>query len=82
MNINKAKLAELFKHHPPSSDRGQKHEVINAATFQFILTISEVIDNPAELTVIIRKMQEIRNSANTALTYDEMGLSIRNIFED
>ena len=83
VNINLEKLRDLFSYHPPvDSDRELKHEAINEAAVDFALAIAEVIDNPAELTTILRKIQEVRMLANQAIVLDSENLSYRGIFED
>lgn len=81
MKINKDKLVDLFSYHPPvTEERKQKHSVANKACVDFALTLSEVITDPAELTTLLRKIQEVRMLANQAITYEAEQLSYRDIY--
>jgi uncharacterized protein YdgA (DUF945 family) len=81
MTINKSSIEELFKYHPPvDAERQSKHDAINEASIRFAVELAEVISNPAELTTLLRKIQEVRMLANQAVTYDAVGLSYRAIF--
>ena len=80
--VNKEKLKELFSYHPTTEkEREEKHEKMNQCCCDFALSLSDIISNPAELTVLLRKIQEIRMLGNQAIAYDSVGLSYREIFE-
>lgn len=81
--VNKEKLKELFSYHPSTEkDREDKHKIMNQCCSDFAVALSEVISNPAELTVLLRKIQEIRMLGNQAIAYESVGLSYRDIFEE
>ncbi len=79
--IDEQKLRELFEYHAPNDDRKLKYEAANEAAFLYVLAISKLIENPAELTTIVRKVLEIRHAVNQAITYDAVNLAIRDIFK-
>lgn len=82
MKIDRSKLRDLFSYHPPVDEgRKRQHEVVNTASEDFAIALSEVIQNPAELTTLLRKIQEIRMLANQAITFDSVGISYRGIYE-
>lgn len=76
------KLENLFSYHPPTSDAEQElHTVVNEASIAYVKALASVIKNPAELTVAIRKVQEVRNSANFAVSCERVGISYRDLFQ-
>ena len=76
-------LTELFTYHPPKTPEDQaKHDTVNQATIEFVETISALIDNPAELTLIVRKAQELKMMANLAISNERIGVSCRDLFSE
>lgn len=76
------KLEELFSYHPPKTDEERaKHDWVNSATVTYAKSLAEVIRNPAELTVALRKLQEVRNTANFAISCERVGMSYRGLFD-
>lgn len=79
--VNQDKLKELFTYHVPTSKQRQtEHEIINKASEEFAVALSKVIDNPAELITLLRKIQEMRMLVNQAITFKYNNLSYRDIF--
>lgn len=75
------KLEDLFSYHPPKNDAEQElHTVVNEASVAYAKTLADVIKNPAELTTILRKIQEVRNSANFAVSCERVGIAYRDLF--
>ena len=82
MNINQENLKKLYTYHPPESDqRAAKHKAINDAAIAFAQAICSQIDNPAEATVILRRIQEVRMLANAAVCFEDCDISYRKLFE-
>lgn len=82
VNINRKKVADLFLYHPPvDPERKERHDRINAAAIDFALEMSEIVTDPAELTTMLRKIQECRMLAHQAVTFAAEGVRYRNIFE-
>lgn len=83
MKIDRLKLRDLFSYHPPvDEDRKKAHEVVNTASEDFAIALSEVIDDPAELTTLLRKIQEVRMLANQAIAFKSVGIGYRGIYKD
>jgi hypothetical protein len=75
------KLEDLFSYHPPNNDAEQKlHTIVNEASIAYVKALAGVIKNPAELTTVMRKVQEARNLANFALSCERVGISYRDLF--
>lgn len=75
------KLEDLFSYHPPKTDEERElHSIVNQASVDYIKSLAQVIKNPAELTTLIRKVQEVKMLANQALTYERENISIRDLF--
>jgi len=75
------KLENLFSYHPPKNDAEQGlHTVVNEASIAYAKALAGVIKNPAELTTILRKIQEARNLANFAVSCERVGISYRDLF--
>jgi hypothetical protein len=75
------KIEDLFSYHPPNSDAEQElHAVVNEASIAYVKALAGVIKNPAELTVVLRKAQELRNLANFAVSCERVGISYRDLF--
>lgn len=75
------KIEDLFSYHPPTSDSDQElHNVVNQASVEYAKALASVIENPAELTTILRKIQEARNLANFAVSCERVGISYRDLF--
>jgi hypothetical protein len=75
------KLEELFSYHPPKNEAEQQlHAVINEASIAYAKALAGVIKNPAELTTVLRKVQEARNLANFAVSCERVGISYRDLF--
>lgn len=85
MNVDdnlKQKLSQIFTHCPPQTQqRIDRHDAINGASYSFARAVCEQIDNPAEVTTILRKIQEVRMLANAAIYFEEAGISYRGVFE-
>jgi hypothetical protein len=82
MKIDKVKLKALFSYHPPvDEERKHHHQVVNDSTEIYAIALSEVIDDPAELTTILRKLQEVRMLANQAIAFKSAGVSYKAICE-
>ena len=82
MEINKAKLKALFNYHPPvDEERKRQHQIVGNSTEIYAIALSEVIDDPAELTTILRKLQEVRMLANQAIAFKSAGVSYKAIYE-
>jgi hypothetical protein len=76
------KLEELFSYHPPqNAEERAKHDLVNKATVIYAKSLAEVIKNHAELTVALRKLQEVRNTANFAVSCEREGISYRGLFD-
>lgn len=79
----KQKLAELFSYHPPKNqEEVAKHELVNKSCFELALILSEVIKDPAQLTVVLRLVDTIRMSANAAVAYERTGITFRDLFDE
>lgn len=75
------KLEDLFSYHPPKNDAEQElHKVVNEASIAYAKALAGIIENPAELTTILRKIQEVRNLANFAVFCERVGIAYRNLF--
>ena len=75
------KLENLFSYHPPQNDAEQElHAVVNQASVEYAKTLSSVVKNPAELTTILREIQKVRMLANSAVCYERVGVSYRDLF--
>jgi len=82
MEIDKVKLKALFSYHPPvDEERKRQHQVVGDSTEIYAIVLSEVIDDPAELTTILRKLQEVRMLANQAIAFKSAGVSYKAIYE-
>lgn len=77
------KLEDLFNYHPPKTDEEKElHNIVNQASISYVKSLAQVVKNPAELTTLIRKVQEVKMLANQALTYQREGISIRDLFSE
>jgi hypothetical protein len=75
------KLENLFSYHPPKNDAEQElHAIVNEASITYAKALAGIITNPAELTTILRKIQEVRNLANFAVSCERVGMSYRDLF--
>lgn len=82
MKIDRSKLRDLFSYHPPvDEERKRQHEVVNTASEDFAIALSEVIQDSAELEILLRKIQEVRMLANQAIAFNSVGISYRGIYE-
>ncbi len=80
--VNKEKLKNLFSYHPPvNKERQKKHEDVNKYCAEFAVSLADIISSPAELTVLLRKVQEIRMLANQAIVYEDANISYQDIFK-
>lgn len=76
------KLENLFSYHPPATEEDRaKHDVVNKASIEFAKSLAKVVTSPAELTTILRKIQEVRMLANFAISCDRVGISYRDLFD-
>lgn len=83
MKIDRSKLRDLFSYPPPVDEvRKREHEIVNTASEDFAIVLSEVIQDPAELTTILRKIQEVRMLANQAIAFKSVGISYRGIYKE
>lgn len=75
------KLEDLFSDHPPKNDAEQElHTIVDQASIEYAKALADVIKNPAELTTILRKIQEVRNLANFAVSCERVGIAYRDLF--
>lgn len=75
------KLEDLFSYHPPRNAAEQElHAVVNEASIAYAKALAGFISNPAELTTILRKIQEVRNLANFAVSCERVGITYRDLF--
>jgi hypothetical protein len=82
MEINRAKLVSLFSYHPTDNEETKRrYQVVNEFTQDFALALSEIIEDPAELTTILRKLQEVRMLANLAIASKSANISYKSIYE-
>jgi len=82
MEINRAKLVSLFSYHPTDNEETKRrYQVVNEFTQDFALALSEIIEDPAELTTILRKLQEVRMLANLAIASKNVNVSYKSIYE-
>jgi len=80
--INEARLAELFAASPPhSAETSAKHQAVQDAAIACAVTIGSQIDNPAEVTVILRRIKDVAMQAHAAIDYEALGISYRGVFE-
>lgn len=83
MRIDRLKVRDLFSYHPPVDEaRKRAHEVVNTASEDFAIALSEVIEDPSELTAILKKIQEVRMLANQAIAFKSVGINYRGIYKD
>jgi len=76
------KLEELFSYHPPKTDEERaKHEQVNQASIDYAKSLAGVVNNPAELTTILREIQKVRMLANAAVCYQRVGITYRGLFD-
>jgi len=76
-------LEQLFTYHPPKNDEERRlHEIVNEASMQFAKSISSVVKDPAELTTILKEIQNVRMLANAAVCYNRVGISYRDLFSE
>ena len=81
MQLSFDDIEELFGHtDSPTEAQKFRHEQINKAAANFAHIITEEIDNPAELIVLLRKIQDIRCAANVAVRLEAEGISYRGLF--
>lgn len=75
------KLEDLFSYHPPKNAVEQElHAAVNEASIAYAKALAGFISNPAELTTILRKIQEVRTLANFAVSCERMGITYRDLF--
>lgn len=76
-------LEQLFTYHPPKNEEQQElHNIINEASLMYASFLAGVIKNPTELTTILREIQKVKMMANQAVTYERLGISIRDLFSE
>lgn len=79
--VDLVKLEELFCHHvPKTKETKQKHADLTLGVIEFARTLATTVSNPAELTICLRRLQEVRMLANAAIAQEGRGLSYRGIF--
>lgn len=79
--VDLVKLEELFCHHASKTkETKQKHAALNLAAIEFARTLAITVSNPAELTICLRRLQEVRMLANAAIAQEGRGLSYSSIF--
>jgi len=82
MEINRAKLVSLFSYHPTDDEETKRrYQIVNNSAQDLALALSEIIEDPAELTTILRKLQEVRMLANLAIASKSAGVSYKAIYE-
>lgn len=80
--MNEQVLEDLFSYHPPrNEDEQRQHEVVNKATIAYAKALATVVNNPADLTVILREIQGVRMLANQSVCHTRMGISYRQLFD-
>ena len=80
-NVDISALENLFSYHPPKNEEEQKlHQIVNQASLDYAKALASVVTNPAELTTILREVQKVRMLANSAICYDRVSISYRDIF--
>jgi hypothetical protein len=76
-------LKQLFSYHPPKTDEERRlHEIVNEASMEYAKSLASVVKDPAELTTILKEIQNVRMLANAAVCYDRVGISYRDLFSD
>lgn len=75
-------IRDLYTYKPPRDEDKAKFEKVNQLSADFAIGLSSLVTNPAELTVLLRKIQEIRMLANQAICYQSYGISYRQVYED
>jgi hypothetical protein len=82
MEINRAKLVSLFSYHPTDDEETKRrYQIVNNSAQDLALALSEIIEDPAELTTILRKLQEVRMLANLAIASKSASVSYKAIYE-
>ena len=48
----------------------------------YVKALASVVTNPAKLTTILKEIQKVKMMANQAVTYERLGISIRDLFSE
>lgn len=64
-------IENLFTYHPPFGDQQARYQWLNEAAMQYAKLIQELTPKSAEQTLAIRKLQECRMFANSAIAIHE-----------
>ena len=70
---------KYFSYNTVDEETKQKFDVVNGAIQNCARTLLCVVDNKAERTVILRRLQELRMLANCAVTHDYTGVNLRDL---
>ena len=69
----KLPLEEYFTYHPPKTkERQAKHDTINKAALEFVLTIQQNVKDEESLKAAFMAVQFARMMANQGITVDEL----------
>ena len=77
MHFELEDLKKLFGHDAGTPEQKQKHARINEAAARFAQALCEEVDNPAEITGILRAIQDIRTKSNIAVRFEVLNISYR-----
>ena len=75
------RIKDLYSYKTPKDGDNRKFTTVNKLATDFAIGLSGVVTNPAELTVLLRKIQEIRMLANQSICYESHGISYKQVFE-
>ncbi len=76
----KEAITNLFTYKPPTEQDKEKFDRVKEAVIDFAVDLSAVVTHPAEMTIILRKIQEIRMLANQAICYQSNNISYSDVF--
>ena len=74
-------IQDLYTYKPPKEGDDRKFKIVNKLSADFAIGLSGIITNPAELTTLLRKIQEIRMLANQAICYQSHNISYADVFK-
>lgn len=70
---------KYFSYNTVDEETKDKFGVVNGAIQNCARTLLCVVENKAERTIILRRLQELRMLANCAVTHDYTGVSVRDL---
>lgn len=73
---------KYFSYNTVDDSTKEKFSVINDAVQRCALTLMSVVENKAERTLILRRLQELRMLTNCAVTHDYTGITLRDLVND